>query len=357
MLDTSDVFTNFAQVIELDRHIEILLLGNDCVIVPDFGGFMAHYDEARKDENDGCFLPPLRTIGFNQKLILNDSLIAQSYVEAYDISYPEAVRRIEDEVRELRQHLENDGHYELNHIGILKFNEDGYYEFTPCEAGILTPALYGLSNFEMKTLAKILEEQVAAQANSKAAADMTASVTSPTPSTDTIGNKDESSKLISLWRNLAVACIAILLFLLLPSPLANNSKKMLQSKVNTQLLQRILPKDVTTGEQSVKEAVKKADIKTIISEQSTKQEKSEEHPNEGFTIVLASRISLKNATAYVEDLHRRGMKETEVFGKGKSNRVIYGHYSTRQEAYNVLKQLNANKEFAEAWVMNTKTLR
>ena len=28
-------------VIELQRHIEILLLDNDCVIVPDFGGFVA----------------------------------------------------------------------------------------------------------------------------------------------------------------------------------------------------------------------------------------------------------------------------------------------------------------------------
>ena len=30
-------------MIELARHIEILLLENDCVIIPDFGGFIAHY--------------------------------------------------------------------------------------------------------------------------------------------------------------------------------------------------------------------------------------------------------------------------------------------------------------------------
>ena len=29
-------------MIELARHIEILLLENDCVIIPDFGGFIAH---------------------------------------------------------------------------------------------------------------------------------------------------------------------------------------------------------------------------------------------------------------------------------------------------------------------------
>ena len=32
-------------MIELARHIEILLLENDCVIVPELGGFIAHYNQ------------------------------------------------------------------------------------------------------------------------------------------------------------------------------------------------------------------------------------------------------------------------------------------------------------------------
>ncbi|MDE5570793.1 MAG: hypothetical protein K2I86_01860, partial [Prevotella sp.] len=75
---------NFALVIELERHIEILLLGNECVIVPDFGGFMTHEVSARYDAEDRMFLPPLRTLGFNPQLRMNDSVLVQSYVEAYD---------------------------------------------------------------------------------------------------------------------------------------------------------------------------------------------------------------------------------------------------------------------------------
>ena len=48
---------------------------------------------------------------------MNDSLLALSYVEAYDISYPEALNRIADEVTEMRQTLENSGKFELNDIG------------------------------------------------------------------------------------------------------------------------------------------------------------------------------------------------------------------------------------------------
>ena len=113
---------------------------------------MAHHIDAHYDEDDQLFLPPLRTLGFNQQLTMNDSLLAQSYVEAYDISYPEALRRIEDEVSQLKRQIENEGSYELNDIGVLSLCENGKYLFTPCEAGILTPELYGLSSFEMKPL-------------------------------------------------------------------------------------------------------------------------------------------------------------------------------------------------------------
>ncbi len=131
-------------MIELQRHIEILLLESDCVIVPDFGGFMAHQVSAHYNDGDGLFLPPSRTIGFNPQLRLNDSLLAQSFIEAYDISYPEAMRRIESEVDELHRCLTDEGVFVFENIGTITVNADGNYEFTPCEAGILSPEYYGL---------------------------------------------------------------------------------------------------------------------------------------------------------------------------------------------------------------------
>ena len=72
---------------------------------------MAHHVEARYVEDEQLFLPPLRTLGFNPQLKVNDSLLAQSYIEAYDISYPEALRRIADEVEELKQIMAEQGTY------------------------------------------------------------------------------------------------------------------------------------------------------------------------------------------------------------------------------------------------------
>ena len=74
---------------ELIKHIEILLLNHDCVIIPGFGGFTTQHVDSCYDESDQTFFPPKRTIGFNSQLKMNDSLLAQSYIEAFDLSYPE----------------------------------------------------------------------------------------------------------------------------------------------------------------------------------------------------------------------------------------------------------------------------
>ena len=71
-------------MIELSRHIESLLLAHDCVIVPGLGGFVAHYVPARRIAEEQLFLPPSRSVGFNQQLTINDGLLVQSYMQAYD---------------------------------------------------------------------------------------------------------------------------------------------------------------------------------------------------------------------------------------------------------------------------------
>ena len=87
-------------MIELSQHIEVLLLENDCVIVPGLGGFVAHYTPAIQVE-ENMFLPPTRTIGFNPQLKLNDGLLVQSYMAVYDTNFSDASKIVEDEVSEL----------------------------------------------------------------------------------------------------------------------------------------------------------------------------------------------------------------------------------------------------------------
>lgn len=139
-------------MIELARHIEILLLENDCVIVPDLGGFIAHYQPARYVQEENLYLPPVRTIGFNPQLTLNDGLLVQSYMQAYHTDFPDATRRIAEEVADLKEKLYTSGCAEMHGIGILHYNVQGNYEFHPNESGALSPSLYGLGSFSIHRL-------------------------------------------------------------------------------------------------------------------------------------------------------------------------------------------------------------
>ncbi len=134
---------------ELSRHIEVLLLEHDCVIIPQLGGFVAQYVSAHRVTEEQTIYPPFRTVGFNAQLTLNDGLLVQSYMQAYDTSYPETLRMIEDEVNHLKETLQNKGSFEFRGIGILSLNLDGTYHFTPNESGVLSPELYGLGAFSL----------------------------------------------------------------------------------------------------------------------------------------------------------------------------------------------------------------
>lgn len=358
-------------MIELERHIEVLLLNNDCVIIPNFGGFMVHHVEARYDEKDHIFLPPYRTLGFNPQLKMNDSLLAQSYIEAYDISYPEAIKRIVSEVDELNQILDNEGEYELNDIGTLHRNEMGSFDFIPCDAGILTPYLYGLSSFELESLSSIkakrnkevieAEKEITniptgIQALEKA--NIFANQSSLSNKTeDEQEDQEKSIRIsISMLRNAAAVAILFVVLMLIPTPLSNKKDKLIQSELNTSLLYKIIPNDVITEKAGVNplekiaskpqpESTKEVKAKEVVEEVNTpkKQETF-------YTIVLASRITKKNAEAYTKSLKTKGLENAEMIAKGGHVKVICGRYESEKEAYKAMNKLNNNPDFADCWV-------
>ena len=364
-------------MIEINRHIEILLLSNDCVIVPGFGGFMAHHVDARYDGRDNMFLPPLRTVGFNPQLTMNDSLLALSYVETYDISYPEALRRIEDEVVEIRQSLENEGKFEIENIGMLFLNEDGNISFEPCEAGILTPDFYGLGGFDMLPIAQIDNGE---QQNENPNVAMTVNFAkeeqpvkkeaevpaAPANNSVFIAEEEEEEKaeFISIkksWlRNMAAACIALIAFFTISTPLGSPTIE--KSQIDTGMLTRIMPKEMTPVKSN--ELLLPTDEPKLM--ETTPTDKAEKTPamaqdseiatpsTSYYSIVLASRVTKRNAASYVEYLQGKGFKEARVLITDNNVKVIYGNYRSESEAYNTLNRLHTNEAFTDGWITKVK---
>lgn len=347
-------------MIELNRHIEILLLANECVIVPDFGGFMTHRVPAHYDADDRSFLPPLRTLGFNPQLRINDSVLVQSYVEAYDISYPEAIRRVTEEVEEMKHILSEEGSYTLTDLGTLTVNNEGNYEFTPCEAGLLTPELYGLGAYTFKQLkdAKTVEEPLKALPPMDRETYLTEQTAFEEPqqpsllefaSTTDEHEADTIHIRVSWIRNAIAVVAAIVAFFFMSTPVVNSDMgTRTMSHLQNNILYRLMPKDTNTipAEPIATPVAHKAKADSLTQAKKTEKAVS----TKCYYIVVASQVKLSNAENYVENLHKRGYEDAQVFIHNNVVRVTCGEYETESEAYRHLNRLNSKEEFYDAWV-------
>jgi hypothetical protein len=137
----------------LIKHIENILPGHDCVVVPGLGGFVQNRVSARLHTDSNLFYPESKDICFNANLRFNDGLLAQSYQESYDMSFEEANIEIKTAVQEILKKLEEGKYVRLGQIGTLSSNE-GQLIFRPDPQNPFCPEAYGLTPFSFSPLTK-----------------------------------------------------------------------------------------------------------------------------------------------------------------------------------------------------------
>lgn len=104
---------------QLEKHIASLLKHHNCVIVPEFGGFIANYESAWINRSRALIFPPYKQILFNGNLTQNDGLLANELVLKASMTYPQALQAIATQVKNWRQQLEAGDRIELEEIGFL----------------------------------------------------------------------------------------------------------------------------------------------------------------------------------------------------------------------------------------------
>lgn len=115
----------------IERDIHDLLHHHDCVIVPRFGGFLAHYRPARLDEAHRLVHPPARELSFNRHLVRNDGLLADQLARRTGAGFDEASGRIAQEVGGWHERIALDRRLELPRIGTFFLDAEGNLQFDP----------------------------------------------------------------------------------------------------------------------------------------------------------------------------------------------------------------------------------
>lgn len=379
---------------ELARHIEVLLLENDCVIVPGLGGFIAHNKAAEFKDSANVFCPPVRTIGFNPQLIINDGLLAQSYMQAYDTDFPDASRKIESVVSQIKDSLYKNGQAELENIGTLYYTMAGVYGFEPYQNAFFSPSLYGLGSFSISPLSELKPVKE--------------TTVEPRIMIETVSSCEEDRKEKAKQRHIikrmaehAVGiAAAVILFFVLSVPVENTyldnssyaslgaktmldairSKSMattsletkdikqnnatnIRNNVNTLRPVAVKSVKVEKAEPKASKEVKALPAvakKEVIKAESVKAEtkstkevqKSNSSQNKGMFIIVASLPTMQDAEKELAKFKKQGYEEATILTSDNRYRIALYSYTDKSKAYEKINELRKDEQFKTAWLLN-----
>ncbi|MGQ8335619.1 hypothetical protein ACUNWD_03650 [Sunxiuqinia sp. A32] len=213
---------------ELLAHIKDLLLLNDCVIIPDFGGFITNYQSAKI--RTSTFYPPNKAVGFNQKLKFNDGLFVNHVAEKEGLNYIAAKQKVDLLVKELNYRLTDGERIGIDGVGKLYYNENDQLTFESIADVNYNLESYGLSSFRFETLyaKKLAQKSLSAE-------------------------EREAVKVIFQKRTLKKVMIGLpLVFALAFFPIKNNKENILKSDLS-----------VLTEMTQTAEPAKKIEVETV----------------------------------------------------------------------------------------------
>ncbi|MDR0835437.1 MAG: SPOR domain-containing protein [Tannerella sp.] len=253
---------------KLIGHIERLLLLHDCVIIPDFGGFVLQGVSSVHNAETNMFFPPHKEVVFNQTLNHNDGLLIESYMKSYETDFNKAQQLVRNDVSEMKETLEDEGELEFGAIGLfLKDEERLIFMAGKGSEHLYSTSLYGLPIFHFLPLAN------------RRSAVSPVTVESRTEKTEKVEESEQKDILYkipitrTLVRAAAAVAAAILIFLLVSTPVRDVNKESYKASF---VPQEIMPKktvedvlneafDKTMGQEA---SIKKQELSSAVNQES-----------------------------------------------------------------------------------------
>lgn len=141
----------------LANYINDLLYRYDCVIVPDFGGFVTNRMGAKLHKESHTFYAPTKQITFNNHLKHNDGLLANYIASTEQISFEKASTAISLSVIKWRNELQSKP-VVLENLGIISLNEAQQIIFEPNKNINYLTSSFGLSSVNSSSITRYKEQ-------------------------------------------------------------------------------------------------------------------------------------------------------------------------------------------------------
>lgn len=351
-------------------HIERLLLVQDCVIVPKFGGFVLQPVLSACDVEKDLFRPLRKEISFNATLQHNDGLLSESYMSLYKVNFGQAQQMVEEDVREMKSVLDRKGELSLGVLGSFTVASEGQIVFSPGETDLFSVNSYGLPAFHFPVLSSL---QTVTAAKHQTAEQIT-------PIRKDTVYIPVSRRLI---RTAVASVAAVGLFLLISTPVKDvNQSAYTASFIPTEMVSyKTAPAEVTVpavlndlnvenkealqaetapvSEPEKKVADRSVPIAVAPGEKAVAGTKSavgktvKNHPKM-YHIVIASFPSEAQADTYIAGVDKNLCKHVSKVVRDGKYRIYADKFDNREEAESYMATLRTNPEFKDAWLFITR---
>jgi nucleoid DNA-binding protein len=127
-----------------EKYIQELLYRYNCVVVPEFGAFLAQIRPARLHRASHTFDPPCKILSFNEQLASNDGLLVSYMANAAEVSYEEKLGELKQQVATWKKQLSEGKRITFSNIGELWLNREGKILFHPARETNYLTSSFGL---------------------------------------------------------------------------------------------------------------------------------------------------------------------------------------------------------------------
>jgi hypothetical protein len=132
-------------MIPFEEVICQLILRHNCVVLPNFGGFVSKTISAQIDVERGIIQAPYKQLLFNRNLISDDGLVLAEYARLNGLYYQEGVEQLSTFTDQLNSEIASGKQVSIPKLGVFSKDEHGIVRFEQDRHFNFLLSSYGLS--------------------------------------------------------------------------------------------------------------------------------------------------------------------------------------------------------------------
>jgi nucleoid DNA-binding protein/Sec-independent protein translocase protein TatA len=320
--------------VNISLYIKELILKNECVILPEFGGFETHYQPSSIDKVTGKLTPPSKQVVFREEFKKDNGTIVRVIQSKENLNEEDARAAVNNYVAELKAKLNSENRFEIEGIGVLIKRIDGALFFKPAETENFLIESFGLSELKLPT--PVISEKKA----------------EPLPvSEPEISRSGKSLYIVTLITVVITILIIASVKFGLPEKLSDISSRLFDEKKEEKTVFGKMkdPQDSSSKSSELEKQIEdNTSVKNALRYQEPEPEKKVETPppvqitnhedNRKYLIVAGSFVKESYAVKQADKLKNIGYTPTILRTKKGQYRVILNTYSDKNFAIQELER-------------------